>query len=696
MRAAFLTLTVATSLTGAAAHAADPAPSSASPAEHRSQLPAGPVERSESIPLEAFFRNRPFTMAQLSPNGKHLAGFRDFADDRRIMVVEVATGQPVSVIKIGSDNRIDRFWWANDERILFSASFKGGTATRLGAVNVDGSGFRDFARRRNPKGDIPEAAFQQYGDQIVDLLPADRDGVLLQYIDFLSYRTYTARLYRLNVYNGRLTAVASAGRRVRAWYTDQGGLARVAYGRDHDGPFFIYRADKGSPWLELKPTSAVVSNEMSFYPLDASADPAKIYTAARVDSDRLAVHLYDIHTGQFSEPLLSNDRYDVEGPLYFSGGGAGRELIGISYLDHFHRTRWVEPTWKKWMEAAEGALPGQMTRLVGRATDDRLLLLYAISDRQPGTYYVYAPADAKLMRIASEHPDLDPARMAPVEAVDYRARDGRLIPAYLARPPGSAGRRVPVVVNPHGGPWARDNAAFDPELQFFASRGWAVFRPNFRGSDGYGLEHRMAGYGQWGLAMQDDISDGVAWLIEQGIADPDRICIYGGSYGGYAALMGLVKTPELYRCGAAFAAVSDIVDLIDDKEWYANFDDSEYAKLIGDRKADREKLRAASPAQRASDIRDPVFLAHGEEDRVVRVGQSRKMAEALKDAGKEHELLILEKEGHGLFYERNRLDFYRRLEAFLHRHLDGPAPAGGHAEAASAPDGGQAAPAQPH
>jgi len=237
--------------------------------------------------------------------------------------------------------------------------------------------------------------------------------------------------------------------------------------------------------------------------------------------------------------------------------------------------------------------------------------------------------------------------------------------------PRGGDKKLPTIVMPHGGPTARDVWGWNAEAQFLASRGFAVFQPNYRGSTGFGREHERKGYRQWGLSMQDDISDGVAWLVEQGIADPQRIGIYGASYGGYAALQGLVKTPELYRAGASFAGVSDMIEWLDEIDQY-HFSDFN-RPVHGDRSDDRDQLEATSPARHAARVRAPVLLAHGEADPIVGVEQSRAMEDALEDAGKSVEAYYYPDEGHGFMNERNRIDFHEKLAAFFTRHLAQPA-----------------------
>jgi dipeptidyl aminopeptidase/acylaminoacyl peptidase len=628
----------------------------------------------ERIPLEAFFRDPILSDVQLSPSGKHLAAFRSENGKRSIVILDATSGDIRGLLQTG-DARVSRFWWANDERILFNNLLRGGLERRLGAIDIDGKNLLDAAKHLDPGAGLSSAWDQRYGDEIIDLLPEDPRKILVGYLGFRSGQLHTSYLFTLDVYSGRTSRVAGAEKRVQGWITDPSGVPRIAWGKKQDRPFFLYRESQSAAWLELAQPRSFVAGD--FLPLATSADPKKIYAAARVEGDLRAIHLFDTGNRSFAR-LFRGEGIDVDGPLLFSAGGQGSELIGVGYRDDHRRVFWIDPDWKRQMAAVDAALPGRVNRPLSRTRDDRKLVIRAVSDHHPAAHYVLERDGRGLVFVGSEYPGLDPARLTEVRAVSYEARDGLRIPAFLTVPRGSESKPGPAIILVHGGPQGRVDREFDPEVQFFASRGWAVLQPNFRGSTGYGRRHERSGHGQWGLAMQDDISDGVRWLVEQGIADPRRICIYGSGYGGYSALMGLIRTPELYRCGASYGGVSNLVDLLDDEAASGSV-----ADLIGGPGRDHEKLRQVSPELRAAEIRNPVFLAHGTDDRVVRVRQTQNMARALERAGKPHELLVLDGEINarrpdwliddeldGFWYEASRLEFYRRLEAFLSKHLD--------------------------
>jgi dipeptidyl aminopeptidase/acylaminoacyl peptidase len=269
-----------------------------------------------------------------------------------------------------------------------------------------------------------------------------------------------------------------------------------------------------------------------------------------------------------------------------------------------------------------------------------------------------------------------------VRPVSYKARDGRQIQGYLALPRGSEGRRVPVVVNAHGGPRAtqgpqsgvpgtlfltsRATQEFDGELQLLVSRGWAVFRPNFRGSRGLGLALEKAGHKEWGRAIQNDTADGVRWLVESGVADPGKICIYGPELGGHMSVEGTIQTPDLFACAASLGGIFDFDAFLSDREFFTDI--AVMSDQIGDRSQDAEQLAASSPRPRAAQVQCPVFLAHFSEDRLFRVDQTTDMAKALSAAGKPYDLLVLD-DSREVSRDALRVRFYRSLEAFLYRHL---------------------------
>jgi len=296
------------------------------------------------------------------------------------------------------------------------------------------------------------------------------------------------------------------------------------------------------------------------------------------------------------------------------------------------------------------------------------------SDVLPGSYYLFDAKAGKMEWLVDQRPWIKPKEMAAMKPVRYKARDGLEIPAYLTLPSAGEQKNLPLLMIIHGGPWVSgDNWGFDPEAQFFASRGYAVLQPNFRGTLHYGWKHFSSSFGQWGLAMQDDISDGVKWAVDQGIADPKRVCIYGASYGGYATMMGLAKTPELYRCGINYVGVTDL-NLNLTATW-SDYAESEYLRynakeMLGDVDKDAERLKRTSPVELASRIKAPVFMAYGAADRRVPIEHGQRMKSALESAGNKPAVwIVADGEGHGFRDPKNVKMVYEAMEKFLAENL---------------------------
>jgi dipeptidyl aminopeptidase/acylaminoacyl peptidase len=305
--------------------------------------------------------------------------------------------------------------------------------------------------------------------------------------------------------------------------------------------------------------------------------------------------------------------------------------------------------------------------------DNGRFVVQSTSDRDPGTYYLLDPDKRTLEEVLRTLEWLKPEQLSKTTVVRYKARDGLEIPAYLTLPNGREPKKLPLVAWIHGGPWVRDDWRYDPEVQFLASRGYAVLQPNYRGSTGFGLRHLNASFRQWGQSMQDDITDGIRRLVDDGIVDANRVCIGGGSYGGYATLMGLVKDPKQYRCGISVVGVSDLIWM--QELGYSDFNsydpdsaDAYFSVTMGDLKTDRAMLEKYSPRRHADQVEAPVLFLHGADDRRVPIKHAEGMRDALKAAGKPYEWVVYNGEGHGFMKPENRLDYFQKMEAFLARH----------------------------
>jgi len=480
----------------------------------------------------------------------------------------------------------------------------------------------------------------------------------------------------------------------RQWLVDRDGVPRVVTTATADATMLThwYRRSATDPWEALESQLAV---ESRWLPLAISRDGRSLMVASSEGRDTTAIFRYSLEERALKDMLAGHPTEDI-GDVASAGsadetetaeGDAGT-FVRVVTLGMKTTVHWFDPRWAAVQRAVDVALPGRINSLSGSFEAGRLLV-FSTGDVDPGTWHILELAGMSLRAIDVRKPEIDRKAMAPMQVVSYRSADGLEIPAYLTLPPGG-GRDLPAVVLVHGGPVVRNRWGWDPEVQMLASRGYAVLQPQFRGSGGFGKRFERAGYHEWGRTMQDDVSAGAEWLVRQGIADPRRICIYGGSYGGYAALWALVKTPQLFRCGASLAGVSDLGLMFRDSS-----DTNRSAlgrlfrlRMVGDPKDDADRLDQVSPLLGVGRIQAPVLLAHGDKDERVPIVHSEQMLQALKAAGKQVEWIELKGEGHGIARKTNRERFYGALFEFLRRNtqlaIDGT-PAAAATGAVSAP-----------
>ena len=447
-----------------------------------------------------------------------------------------------------------------------------------------------------------------------------------------------------------------------------------------------YRHDERSPWQQLAQASLT---EDLWQLLGIPDDSDTLVVLSRDGRDTWAMYSYDVAARKVTDLRVGHPTEDLIG----TEADAGQNIIRAMTHGLKPSTYWFDARWEGLQRAIDKALPDAVNVLNGDPHGNVLVLSY--SDRDPGRWMLLDTAHMTLRLVAPIKLGLDATAMRPVQLIDYAADDGLKIPAYLTLPDGPAKPR-PMVVYIHGGPVARDEWAWDFDVQVLAAAGYAVFQPEFRGSAGFGRKFEQAGYRQWGLAMQDDITAGVKAMIARGVADPARICIYGASYGGYAALWGLVKTPELYRCGVSLAGVTDIGERFSD---WSDTNSSPVGRewlrfAVGDLNTMRVQFDAVSPEKHAGQIHVPVLLAHGVDDERVPIGHSKRMASALKAARGSVETHWYDGEQHGLTTIADIRDFEATLLDFLDRNI-GPASDNAAKEAATAPASTTASAATP-
>jgi dipeptidyl aminopeptidase/acylaminoacyl peptidase len=474
-------------------------------------------------------------------------------------------------------------------------------------------------------------------------------------------------VYRVNLQTGERSLVLHNDQNVAGWVADLAGNLRLGVRTLPDGGTEILRADGNT----LTPVYTC-SFEETCNPLRFHKDGRRIYMETnKGDVDLTRLVLFDPRTG--AEELVESDpdaRVDF-GAAIFSE--ATDELLATSYTGDRVRIYPHDPQFQRDLERIRAALPDSDLFFRTPTNDDRLWIVKAIVDVDEGPNYLYDRTTGRV-ELLYRPLDIPSQHMAPMRPVTYTARDGIQIPAYLTLPKGVEARNLHVVVVPHGGPWGRDAWGFNADAQFLANRGYAVLQPNFRASTGYGKRFLNLGNKQWGTGtMQHDITDGVRWLVDQGIADPDRVAILGVSYGGYATLAGLAFTPDVYAAGVSIVGPSSIITLFNSIPPYWEPIKKMFGARVGDPEdpADRERLQAQSPLYSATQIRAPLLVIQGANDPRVKRAESDQIVVALRDLGREVEYLVAPDEGHGFLGRENNLAMWAAVERFLAEHVGG-------------------------
>jgi len=598
------------------------------------------------IPVRDFFRHPERGFFRISPDGKTLAFMQPYVRRMNIYVQPIGGGEPKRLTSETARDISDQFWKGPD-RLVYLKDFAGDENFHVVAVNKDGSGLKDMT------------PFEGVKAQIIDGLRDFPDEMLVG-LNKRNKEFFDA--YHLNLKTGELSLVAENPGNITSWLADHAGNIRGAQTTDGVNTSFLYREGAAG----LFKTVLTTSFRDSFDPLFFSFDNKLLYASSNLGRDKRAIVLVDPATAKEQEVLFEHPEVDVDGLAY---SHRRKVLTVITYTTWKPERKFLDAEMERIFAALQKQLPGYEFGIQNTADEEDRIVIAAYSDRTPGTRYLYDAKTDKLTKLGDIAPWLPAEKMAIMKPIEYTARDGLTIHGYLTLPQGAAGKNMPVIVNPHGGPWARDVWSWNPEVQMLANRGYAVLQMNYRGSTGYGRKFWQASFKQWGRKMQDDITDGVRYLIKEGIADAKRICIYGASYGRYATLAGVAYTPELYACAVDYVGVSNLFTFMKTiPPYWKPYLDMMY-EMVGDPEKDKELLAGASPALHADKIKTPLFVAQGAHDPRVNIEESNQMVKALRAHGVDVPYLVKDNEGHGFHNEENQFDFYEAMEQFLAKYL---------------------------
>ncbi|MEO6004176.1 MAG: S9 family peptidase [Opitutus sp.] len=617
---------------------------------------AAPTVAAAKTSVDDLFAAPEISQLRFSPNGRYLAGLVPIERRLNLVVMDMENMSKKLVTRL-TDEGIADYLWANDDRLLFFRDEGGRENYGLYGVNRTGGGIDRLAYAGEQRGVTVHGRFS-------GLLRRQRDNP--QRVLILANETVRDRpdVASMDINTGSYHVLTPNPGNVATWVLDWNDVTRFGVAEQGGKTSILYRERQGEAWTTV---ATFNEGEQSWAPLAFDRDNRIAYIASNVSRKTTAVYRYDTVTHQIGAAVCHDDTYDVVGP--FAGNVltsmSRRSAVGVAYQADRPKVVYWDAEYEQRQGIIDRSLPGMTNRQVATGENNARVLIHSSSDRDPGVFYLYQSDRKRIEQLAVIQPRVDPEKMSPMQPVSFAARDGRELHGYLTLPLNVGPQGLPLIVHPHGGPYGpRDVWSFDPEVQFYAARGFAVLQVNYRGSGGYGLGFEQAGYRQWGLAMQHDLSDGVKWAVAQGLVDPARVIISGASYGGYAVMAGLTLTPELYCGGINYVGVTDLVLRADAfrgstelRRWHSVH--------IGDVDGDRKQLRDTSPVNFAERIRVPLLMGYGKNDPRVPIEHCYEMERALKRAHKAYEVVIEEDEGHGFRKEETAVAFYRRIDRFL-------------------------------
>jgi len=620
----------------------------------------------KEMPVEAFAALPSFSQARLSPDGTKIA-YSVSLKGRKHVVVQTLDGQERKLIAPSKDWELNSYRWANENTVIVNTGsllnrreFAHKTYnTRLLSFIVDEGKYVWLGKpKAQSTSNVNRNGLNQVSqlERVLDYLPNDPKNILME----LDYDLDgNVEVFRVNVKTGKRKKVKKEVDGVQDWYTDQSSEIRFGTGykgANYDQPYAIFKGEDGK-WASLRNAKWRENYEIRGF----TDEPGIVYVSGITEYGTTGLFKLDISTGQIVDKIFSNEKVDFD---YVTHDSATGKAVGVAYTDDFSRKRYFDKNYRTVQRSMDHAFKGAVTSIIGRAKDKQLYLIYVESDTNPGQYYFFDRSAKQVHFIAEVREKIDVEQTASTIKLSIPVRDGSEIPAYLTAPKGVKISNLPTIILPHGGPHARDDAEWDFWAQFYANRGYLVLKPNFRGSTGYGRAYEDKGVLQWGGLMQDDVIDATKWLIAEGKADPERICIVGASYGGYAALMGVIMEPGLYRCAVSINGVTNLPLLKNDDK--STIGGNVWIKRMGLKgKSDK----SVSPYHHIEEVSAPILLMSSKDDQRVPYLMSSAMDKQLRKQKKSSKYVRIENGGHSMVTEKARLTMLRETEKFLAKHI---------------------------
>ncbi|MDT3320226.1 S9 family peptidase [Shewanella sp. SP1S2-4] len=624
---------------------------------------------------QLFSRGDEYANVKISPTGKYLSAITSVEGKNVLIVLDAQTKKLLNAIRFPSNAQVGTYEWANSERIVLAKEYLKGWSDvpqyygELMAVNADGSrpkylfgynsGEQQTGSNLRKNTAINATAF------ILDPLPDDERYMLVNALPWTGAPDLSETrqdVYRVDLFSGVRKRITGSPIGRARFMTDHDGEVRFVAGEDSKNITKVfYRKD--SEWINTDKLNLGLSD---FTPISFADNRNSIYAAGRVGTETLGVYRINLETGEKAEIIQD----EVVDPSNFWINGTNKQLYAIEFENGYPSYAFVDnnDNHAKLLKDLIAAVPGHQVRIVSETRDAEKLVVVAFNDRNPGDYYIFDTKKLKLEYLAAAKKWLDPEQMAEVKPISFTSRDGKTINGYLTLPFGKEAKNLPLVVNPHGGPHGiRDWWGFDPQNQLLAQNGMAVLQVNFRGSGGYGESFEQAGYQKWGSDIQHDIIDATQYVIDQGLADKERVCIAGGSFGGYSALQSAILAPDMFKCAVGFAGVYDLELMFDEGDVARTRSGTSYLKdVLGQ---DKATLKAMSPSENVAKLKANLLLVHGGEDERAPIEQLESLEKGLKAHNYPYQKLVMDNEGHGFYNDVHRAKYYEQMLSFLKTNL---------------------------
>lgn len=624
---------------------------------------------------QLFSRGDEYANVKISPTGKYLSAITSVEGKNVLIVLDAQTKKLLNAIRFPSNAQVGTYEWANSERIVLAKEYLKGWSDvpqyygELMAVNADGSrpkylfgynsGEQQTGSNLRKNTAINATAF------ILDPLPDDERYMLVNALPWTGAPDLSETrqdVYRVDLFSGVRKRITGSPIGRARFMTDHQGEVRFVAGEDSKNITKVFYRKDGN-WVNTDKLNLGLAD---FKSLSFADDKNTIYAAGRSQGETLGVYKINLETGDKTE-IIQDENVD---PSNFWINGTNKQLYAVEFENGYPSYAFVdnEDSHAKLLKDLLGALPGHQVRIVSETRDAEKLVVLAFNDRNPGDYYIFDTKKLKLEYLAAAKKWLDPEQMAEVKPISFTSRDGKTVNGYLTLPFGKEAKNLPLVVNPHGGPHGiRDWWGFDPQNQLLAQNGMAVLQVNFRGSGGYGQSFEQAGYQKWGSDIQHDIIDATQYVIDQGLADKERVCIAGGSFGGYSALQSAILAPDMFKCAVGFAGVYDLELMFDEGDVARTRSGTSYLKdVLGQ---DKDTLKAMSPSENVAKLKANLLLVHGGEDDRAPIEQLESLEKGLKAHNYPYQKLVMDNEGHGFYNDEHRAKYYEQMLSFLKTNL---------------------------